>query len=501
MAIAIVGAACRLPGGEGVDAFGDLIWSGRDAIGEVPDDRWSKARFFHPQPGQPGKTYTFAAGCLPDIYGFDIDFFGISPREAASIDPQQRLLLELAYEAMEDAGIAPSRLAGSAAGVYVGGSSWDFAARSFADAAALDTYAMQGAALSSMANRISYLFNLGGPSLTVDTACSSSLVALHLACEALRRQEIGCALVGGVNLLISPQSFVGFSRATMLSPHGRCRPFDAAADGYVRSEGGVMLILKPLARALADGDAVHGVIHASGINQDGRTNGFSLPSRDAQAALLRRVYDEAGIDPDALCYFEAHGTGTAAGDPIEASAIGEALGRRRRRKLPIGSVKSNIGHLEPASGLAGMLKVLLAFRRGTLPASLNFVTPNPHIPFDALNIEVVTAPRPLLPGPAGVLAGVNSFGFGGTNAHAVLGAPPATVPAAEAPNDAGAAPLLLSARGTEALRALAAAWRDRLADLPDAELPGLLRGAAHGREHHAHRLAVAGGSAAAIAAR
>ncbi len=501
--IAIVGAACRLPGAPDVGAFADLLWAGRDAISEVPDDRWSKPRFFHPLPGQPGKTYTFAAGALPEIYGFDAGFFGVSPREVASVDPQQRLLLELAYEAMEDAGMPPSRLAGSPVGVYVGGSSWDFAATSFSDAAALDAYAMQGAALSSMANRISYLFNLRGPSLTVDTACSSSMVALHLACEALRRQEIGCALVGGVNLLISPQAFVGFARATMLSPNGRCRPFDAAADGYVRSEGGVALLLKPLDRAIADGDAVHGVILASGINQDGRTNGFSLPSRDAQAALLRQVYAEAGIEPDALCYFEAHGTGTAAGDPIEANAIGESLARRRRTKLPIGSVKSNIGHLEPASGLAGVLKVLLAFRRGTLPASLNCATPNPRIAFDDLNIEVVTAPRPLLPGPAGVLAGVNSFGFGGTNAHAVLAAPPA--PAAAAPvaaDDAAAtAPLLLSARCTAALRDLAAAWRDRLADLPAGELPALLRGAAHGRDQHSHRLAVVGGSAAEIAGR
>lgn len=500
-AIAIVGAACRLPGSDGLDAFGDLLRSGRDAIGEVPDDRWSKPRFFHPVPGQPGKTYTFAAGCLPDVYGFDASFFGISPREAVSIDPQHRLLLELAYEAMEDAGIVPSGLAGSTAGVYVGGSSWDFAARSFADAAALDAYAMQGAALSSMANRVSYIFNLRGPSLTIDTACSSSLVALHLACEALRRDEIDCALVGGVNLLLTPQSFVGFARATMLSRRGRCRPFDAAADGYVRSEGGVMAILKPLARALADGDAIRGIVRASGINQDGRTNGFSLPSRDAQAALLRRVYDEAGIDPDALCYFEAHGTGTAVGDPIEASAIGEALGRRRRRKLPIGSVKSNIGHLEPASGLAGLLKLLLAFGHGTLPASLNCTTANPRIPFDELNIEVVTAPRPLLPGPEGVLAGLNSFGFGGTNAHAVIAAPPPARAAHESAAHDGAAPLLISARSAEALRALAGSWRAQLADLPQAALPALLRGAAHGREHHAHRIAVAGGSAAEMAGR
>ncbi len=521
MAIAVVGAACRLPAGNGaagngaagngIEAFAELLWSGRSAIGEVPDDRWSKPRYFHPVPGTPGKTYTFAAGCLPDVYGFDADFFGISPREAASIDPQQRLLLELAHEAMEDAGLPPDRLGRAGTGVYVGASSWDFAARSFADAPALDAYAMQGAALSSIANRISYLFDLRGPSLTVDTACSSSLVALHLACEALRRGEIGCALVGGVNLLLMPQSFVGFARATMLSPHGHCRPFDAAADGYVRSEGGVTLILRPLAAALAGGDPVLGVIRATGINQDGRTNGFSLPNGEAQAALLRRVYDEAGIDPDALCYFEAHGTGTAAGDPIEAGAIGAALGRRRRRRLPIGSVKSNIGHLEPASGLAGLLKLLLAFRRASLPPSLNCTTPNPRIPFDALNLEVVTAERPLLPGPAGVLAGLNSFGFGGTNAHAVLAAPDPvpslTLPPTLTRDAEGAAPpLLLSAQSEAALRELAGAWRGLLAEVPQAELAPLLRGAAHGRAQHSHRLAVsagagAGADAATLAAR
>ncbi len=497
--IAIVGAACRLPGADGLPAFAELLWAGRDAVDEIPDERWSKARFLHPTVGQPGKTYTFAAACLPDVYGFDAGFFGISPREALSIDPQQRLLLELAYEAMEDAGVAPSRLAGSSAGVYVGGSSWDFAARSFADVAALDAYAMQGAALSSMANRISYLFSLRGPSLTVDTACSSSLVALHLACEAMRRDEIGCALVGGVNLLLAPQSFVGFARATMLSPRGRCRPFDAGADGYVRGEGGVVIMLKPLAQALADGDRVQGVIRATGVNQDGRTNGFSLPSRDAQAALLDRIYTEAEIEPDAIGYFEAHGTGTPAGDPIEAQAIGEALAQRRQTPLLIGSVKSNIGHLEPASGLAGLVKLLLAFDRGSIPPSLNCATPNPRIAFDALNIEVVSQARPLLAGQAGAIAGLNSFGFGGTNAHAVLAAPPLSdpVPALRTP---GAAPLLISARSAEALGSLAMAWRDRLAATAAADLPALLRGAAHCREQFSQRIAVTGDTPQRLAA-
>jgi len=228
--IAIVGAACRLPGGSGLAEFADLLLAGGAAISEVPDDRWTKSRYFHPVPGQPGKTYSFAAGCLPDVDAFDAGFFGISPREALSIDPQQRLMLELAYEAIEDAGMLPARLAESQTAVFIGASSWDFAAASFADAAGLDAYAMQGAALSSAANRVSYVFGLRGPSLTVDTACSSSLVALHLGCEALRRGEVGLAIVGGVNLLLAPQSFVGFARASMLSRAGRCHPFDARAD-------------------------------------------------------------------------------------------------------------------------------------------------------------------------------------------------------------------------------------------------------------------------------
>ncbi len=497
--IAITGAACRLPGGNGLTEFADLLISGRAAIGEVPDDRWTKPRYFHPTPGQPGKTYSFAAGCLQDVDAFDAAFFGISPREALSIDPQQRLILELVHEAIENAGLLPARLAGTHTGVFIGASSWDFAATSFADAAGLDAYAMQGAALSSVSNRVSYIYSLRGPSLTVDTACSSSLVALHLACEAIRRGEIGQAIVGGVNLLLAPQSFVGFARASMLSRSGRCHPFDARADGYVRAEGGGAIVLKPLPQALADGDEIHAVVRATGVNSDGRTPGFSMPSRDAQAALLRQVYAQAGIAPDELCYFEAHGTGTPVGDPIEAHAIGEALGRHRRLPLPIGSVKSNVGHLEPASGMAGLMKLFVTFSHGVVPRSLNFQTPNPAIPFAALNLEVVADPRPF-PGIAqGGLAGINSFGFGGTNAHAVLAPPPLRTWQAEP--DATLTPLLLSARSAEALRALAAAWRDKVADTPDERLPALLRGAARHREPYQHRLVIAADTRTGLATR
>ena len=487
--LAIIGAACRLPGARSLSAFADLLLAGRSAIWEIPEDRWTKSRYFHPGPGQPGKTYSFAAGALPDIFDFDPAFFGISAREALSVDPQQRLMLELVHEAMEDAGLLPSRLAGSATGVFAGASSWDFAALSFADAAGLDAYGMQGAALSSVSNRISYVFGLRGPSLTVDTACSSSLVALHLACEALQRGEIGQAIVGGVNLLIAPQSFVGFARASMLSRLGRCHAFDARADGYVRGEGGGAIVIKTLAGALADGDSIRAVVRATGMNSDGRTNGFSMPSGAAQAELVRAVCARAGVTPDEFSYFEAHGTGTPVGDPIEAHAIGEAIGKARAAKLPIGSVKSNIGHLEPASGMAGLMKLLVCFERDVIPPSLNFETPNPNIPFAELNLEVATETRPLATPLVPGLAGINSFGFGGTNAHAILSAPPPVTPP-EPPIGGISMPLLLSARSAGALRALAAAWRDTLTGVAEADVPALLRGTARHRDQHVHRMVV-----------
>lgn len=500
--LAIIGASCRLPGADTLAHFADMLLAGIAAIGELRGDRWTKSRYFHPTPGQAGKTYTFAAGALQEIDTFDAAFFGISPREAPSIDPQQRIMLEVAYEAIEDAGIPHTRLAGSGTGVYVGASSWDHAAVSFSDAASLDTYGMQGAALSSVSNRISYIFDLHGPSLTVDTACSSSLVALHLACEALRRGEIDQALVGGVNLLLAPQSYVGFARASMLSRLGKCHSFDARADGYVRGEGASAIVIKTLARAIADGDTIRAVIRGTGVNSDGRTAAFPVPSRKAQAALLRDVSTRAGVAPDDFCYFEAHGTGTPVGDPIEAHAIGEALAQFRTAPLPIGSVKSNIGHLEPASGMAGLMKLLVTFERGVIPPSLNFETPNPNIPFGELNLQVVTRPDmlPLTRGP--LIVGINSFGFGGTNAHAILATPPepdAVVPAGA--EGATSMPLLLSARSTEALRNLAATWRDTIKAAPPARVPALLRAAARRRDHQRHRLIVNNDEGADLAAR
>ncbi|WP_165838744.1 type I polyketide synthase [Roseicella frigidaeris] len=495
--IAILGAACRLPGAPDLDAYWRLLAEGRDAVTSVPADRFAQAAFLHPRRGEPGKSYTFAAGTLGDVAGFDPGAFGISPREAAEMDPQQRLLLEVAAEAMEDAGLAPGALAGSQAGVFVGGSLTDFGDLRQADAAAADRYFMTGGALSILANRIGNVFDLRGPAQTIDTACSSSLVALHLACEALRAGRIPLALAGGVNLLLSPYPFIGFARAGMLSPQGRCHAFDARADGYVRAEGAGLVLLKPLAAALADGDAIRGVILASGVNAAGRTMGISLPSQPAQQALLEQVLAEAGIDPARIGYFEAHGTGTAAGDPIEATAIGNAIGRRRGGPaLPIGSVKTNIGHTEPASGIAGLLKAMLVLQEGRIPPSLHHERPNPAIDFAGLGLRVATSLEPL-PHRQRAVAGVNSFGFGGTNACVLLGAAPAPRPAAETP--ARLPPLLLSARSAGALGALARTWQARLAATPPAALPALLRGAARHRGPWPQRLALRGETPAALA--
>lgn len=489
--IAIVGAACRLPGAQDLTQFWDILSSGRDVVTEIPDDRWAKDFFFHPDPAEKGKSYTWAAGVIGAVDRFDASFFGISPREAEQIDPQQRLLLELVWEALEDAGIPAAKIAGGGAGVYIGASSGDYGDIRTGDPAAGDAYFMTGVTASILANRISYIFDLHGPSFTVDTACSSSLVALDLACRAIRDGRVPFALVGGVSLLLAPYPFIGFCRASMLSPTGRCYAFDARANGYVRAEGGGVVMLKPLARALADGDRIRGAILGTGVNSDGRTIGLSLPNREAQTRLLQSIYGEAGIGPDALAFLEAHGTGTPAGDPIELAAVGEAIARKRTSVLPVGSVKTNVGHLEAASGMAGLMKAMLSLEHRLLPPSLNFETPNPNIPFDALNVEV--AARPLTLARDGQLvAGVNSFGFGGTNAHAVLSSAPPRA-AADAAPPSTLPPLLLSARSEAALKALAQAWSNRLADLEPADAAPLIRAAARHRDQHKLRLAASGG--------
>ena len=488
--VAIVGAACRLPGAQNEAEFWRLLEEGRCSVGAMPAGRWSPERYRHPRTSEPGFSYTFSGGYIEDPLGFDPIVFGISPREAAEMDPQQRLLLEVVWGALENSGLPPSALAGANVGVYVGASSLDYGNLHTTDPAAIESHFMTGNTLSILSNRISYIFDLRGPSFTIDTACSSSLVAFAEAQAAISSGRIDMAIVAGVNLLLSPTSFVGFSRASMLSPTGLCRPFSAEADGYVRAEGAVAMVLAKLETAVARHYPVRAVALASGINSDGKTNGISLPSADGQRELLDRLYGHGAIDTRRLAFVEAHGTGTRVGDPAEASAIGGALGRGRDTPLPIGSVKSNIGHLEPASGLAGLFKAILSLEHRKLPASLHLDAINPSIDFAALNLAVATE-AVTLPQTGTWLAGVSSFGFGGTNAHVVIRQPETDeLPTAHAN---GAAPrpaelLVLSAHSRAALGDTATAYAGVLEAGSDAA--HLAAAVAWQRDLAGHRLAL-----------
>ena len=494
--VAVIGFSFRMPGGTD-EALWQALLAGRDLVTAVEPDRWAQESLLHPNKSEPGTSYTFAAGSIGDVAGFDAAFFGISPREAEQMDPQQRVLLEMAWETFEQAGIAPSSMRGSRCGVYVGLSSVDYAYRRADDLGAIDATTMTGNAGSIAANRLSYVFDLHGPSMTIDTACSSSLVAFHQACQSIRGGETEAALVAGISLHLHPYGFIGFSKASMLSRHGRCRVFDAGADGYVRSEGGGVVLLKPLKQALADGNRILAVVAGTGVNSDGRKVGLTVPSHEAQAELLCEVYGRAGISPLEIDYFEAHGTGTTVGDPIETRAIGEAIGRHRPadRPLPIGSIKGNIGHLEAAAGMAGLFKALYVLRDRRVPANIQLHSVNPHIDVAGWNLAPVTEPLAL--GNERLVVGVSAFGFGGTNAHAVLTSfesdeearRPRALPAASTMSNP---PLLLSARSPLALRDVAREMAQHLCERPDLTEYDIAYSAAHHREVHPHRLAAVG---------
>ncbi|HEX8198977.1 MAG TPA: beta-ketoacyl synthase N-terminal-like domain-containing protein, partial [Isosphaeraceae bacterium] len=422
--IAIIGIGCRFPGASGPEAFWRLLRDGRDAVGAIPAGRWAAA-----DGGDAGRVDIGRGGFLERVDGFDADFFGISAREAARTDPQQRLLLEVAWEALEDAGQVPGRLAGAAVGVFIGIATGDYGRLQGRGAGPGEAYVVTGNAASIAANRLSYAFDFRGPSLALDTACSSSLAAVHQACQSLRGGEAELALAGGVNLILAPEVSAQLARAGFLAPDGRCKAFDASADGYVRGEGAGLVVLKPLGRALADGDPIYAVIRGGAINQDGRTNGLTAPSRSAQEAVLRTAYRRAGVIPGRVRYVEAHGTGTLLGDPIEAHALGAVLaeGRPADRPCALGSVKTNIGHLEAAAGVAGLIKVALALHHRAIPPSLHFRDPNPHIPFAALGLGVQREPGAWPETDAPPVAGISSFGFGGTNVHLVLEGAPSTL--------------------------------------------------------------------------
>ncbi|MFG6177349.1 type I polyketide synthase [Halomonas sp. THAF12] len=479
--VAIIGAAHRFPGTT-PERFWQDLQDERDLVTQVAEDRWSHDSFLHANKRHPGTSITFAAGSLGDIDGFDAAFFGISPREAAHMDPQQRMLLELAWEAMEDAGLKPSSLRGSRCGVFVGIASLDHSFRMADDLEAIDASTATGNASSIASNRLSYLFDLHGPSMSLDTACSSSLVAFHQACQAIRSGETDTALTGGISLHLHPYGFLVFSKASMLSPNGRCRVFDADGDGYVRSEGAGLFMLKDLDKALEDGDRILAVVAGSAVNTDGHKSGLTVPNPEAQIALMREAYDKAGITPDDIDYLEAHGTGTAVGDPIETRAIGQALGTRRSTPLPIGSVKSNLGHLETASGAAGLAKALYSLRHREVPATIGLKTPNPRIDLDGWNLDIVTRARPLKP-EGRLVIGINSFGFGGANAHVILESPPEAAPA-PAPSVDAALPLRLSAKSAPALKAMAGRLAEWLREREDDDFYDIAYTLQHRRERH-----------------
>ena len=420
--IAIVGLACRLPGAPDPDAFWRLLRDGVDAIQEVPRERWDLDLLFDADKSVPGKMSTRYGGFLADVGSFDASFFGISPREAIDIDPQQRLMMELSWEALEDAGLPPPSLKDTRTGVFFGAMWMDYTRLAGATADRIGVHTATGQDLSIVPARVSYTLGLLGPSVAVNTACSSSLVALHLARHSLLRGESNLALAGGVNLVLSPESTIAMSKFGAMAPDGRCKAFDARANGYVRGEGGGVVVLKRLADALADGDRVYCVIRGTAINNDGFSNGLTAPSPRAQEWVLRDAYADAGMPHGEVQYIETHGTGTMLGDPIEAGAIGAVLGPAHAadRPLRIGSVKTNIGHLEAAAGMAGLIKVALSMAHRELPATLHFQKPNPHIPFEQLRLRVQATHEPWEADEGRRIAGVSSFGFGGTNAHAIL---------------------------------------------------------------------------------
>ena len=420
--IAVIGIGCRFPGAKDPESFWQLLRDGVDAISEIPADRWSKQAFYHPDPAAPGKSISYWGGFLDTIDMFDSFSFGISPMEAKYMDPQQRLLLELSYEALDDAGQIKENLAGSKTGVFIGISVNEYSQLQFNDPLLISSHSGTGSALSIGANRISYFFNFHGPSMAIDTACSSSLTAVHLACQSIRNGECGMALAGGVNIILSPAHSIAFTKAGVLAPDGRCKTFDSLANGYVRGEGGGVIILKPLSAALSDGDPIHALILGSAIHQDGRTNGLMAPSSEEQEIMLREAYKAAGILPGSIQYVEAHGTGTLLGDSMEAKALGKVIGADRKNgPCAIGSVKTNIGHLEAAAGIAGLIKVILSLKHRTIPPSLHYNSPNPHISFDELNLRVNDKLNSLPSDSEPILAGVSSFGFGGTNVHLIVG--------------------------------------------------------------------------------
>jgi acyl transferase domain-containing protein len=490
--IAIVGMGCRFPGGvDRPETFWDLLQQGQDAVTDVPADRWNMDDYYDPNPEQPGKIYTRKGGFLTQpIDQFDPQFFGISAREAISLDPQQRLLLEVSWEALEQAHYPQERLTNSKTGVFVGicGNEYSKMLWEAGGLEQADAFSATGNALSIAAGRLSYALGLKGPSLAVDTACSSALVAVHLACQQLRQNDCDLAIAGGVNLLLTPESSVAFAKIRVLDPAGACKTFDASASGYIRGEGCGMIVLKRLSSAVADGDQILAVIRGSAVNHNGRNSSLVAPHGPSQQALIRHALAQGGVDPAQVSYVEVQGTSTALGQPIEVEALSAVFGENRAADQPlwIGSVKTNLGHLEAASGMASLIKVILSMQHGEIPPHLHFQTPNPHINWADLPVQV---PTQLTPWPAqpSRLAGVSAFGFSGTNAHLILEdvSRPATVERSQP--DRPLHLLTIAAKTEAALGHLLEDYQQHLRANPHIDLADLCFSANVGRSHFSHR--------------
>lgn len=494
--IAIIGIGCRFPGAKNPESFWQLLRNGVDAITEVPKQRWDIDALYDSKPATPGKMNTRWGGFLEQVDQFDSSFFGISPREAERMDPQQRLVLEVAWEALENAGIAPEKIADSQTGVFVGIGNYDYCGLLAKEGlASINAYNGTGNALSIAANRLSYILNLRGPSVVIDTACSSSLVALHFACRSLQSAESNLCLVGGVSLMLSPAPTINYSQARMMAADGRCKTFDASADGYVRGEGGGVVILKRLSDALKDEDNILAVIRGSAVNQDGLSNGLTAPNGPSQQAVIRQALENAGVAPAQISYVEAHGTGTSLGDPIEVKSLKAVLmqGREPDQPCGIGSVKTNIGHLEAASGIASLIKVVLSLQHEEIPPHLHLKQLNPYVSLDGTTISIPTVCQSWSTGTEHRLAGVSAFGFGGTNSHTILEEAPSGSTEEQGESLSISRPLhllTLSAKSEKALRELAQSYIDFLATHPNASLADICFTANTGRSHFDHRLAV-----------
>ncbi|HVG19703.1 MAG TPA: type I polyketide synthase, partial [Blastocatellia bacterium] len=493
--IAIIGIGCRFAGANGPRAFWQMLKGGVDSIRPLPAGRFDLDAVYDPTPGKPGKIISREGGFIDHIDEFDAAFFGISPREAQRLDPQQRLLLEVAWEALEDGGQVPANLAETRTGIFIGACSSDFEDIQYylRDRKEIDLYVATGTARAVMSGRLAYIFDLRGPSLTVDTACSSSLVAVHLACQSLWSGESSLALAGGVNLILLPEMTMSFSRAKMLATDSRCKFADSRADGFVRSDGVGVVVLKPLSHARADGDPIYAVIRGTAVNNDGRGSGLlTTPSREGQEAVLREAYLNAGIPPASVTYVEVHGTGTSVGDPIEVESLGSVLceGRAGDEPCLIGSVKSNIGHTEGAAGIAGIIKAALCLKHRAIPASLHCEQLNPNIPWHELPLKVVREFTALPEQSRPIIAGVSSFGISATNAHVVLEECrwPAN-PTEETVAGENVQLLTLSAPNEEALDALAQSYVEFAGDARE-DLKDICYTANVRRSHHKHRLAL-----------